>query len=208
MKKSAARSTKKPTVKKATRSTKKESAPIKKPAPKPAAVIREVKTQEDQGFDPVVILLIVILIGVAIYTLVRGNMSSPGTKSPSTPIVSPTSQPTTLLRNSSWRWVSTRTADGKESRVTATAPFTVTFNESGMAALGTDCNSGSASYTETSGSLVTIGDILSTKMYCEGSKEIEYFDRLRQVTKFSITDQQLLLMTSSDSGTLVFEKVQ
>ena len=83
--------------------------------------------------------------------------------------------------------------------------FSLTFNDEGRINGTTDCNSLSAEYDATDTSL-SLGPIIATRMYCEGSQETEFSNLIAEVDGYMFDDNgQLLLALPYDSGTLVFE---
>ena len=104
----------------------------------------------------------------------------------------------------SWTWISALYEDGREVKPKNSADFGVMFTNDGRVSIKTDCNSGSGSYTVANGQL-TFGPIASTKMYCEGSQESEFFQLLTNTSGYLFTSKgELILQLKFDSGTVTF----
>jgi heat shock protein HslJ len=103
-----------------------------------------------------------------------------------------------------WVWVSAKTADGKILTPKKADAFTLTFGTDLRVAVGTDCNRGGGSYVAQSGTL-TFGSLMSTKMYCDGSQEMEFSALLQDVAKYRFTGNgELVLTLKTAPGEMVF----
>lgn len=86
--------------------------------------------------------------------------------------------------------------------------FSLLFGDDGNVAIGTDCNGMSAPYTAKDGK-ISLGEIATTLMYCEGSQEQEFTALLRGVSTYEITPfGDPLLRLFSGKNTIVFRGVE
>ncbi len=103
-----------------------------------------------------------------------------------------------------WTWVSAKDADGKTLIPKNPTKFTLTFAKGGQLSIGTDCNGGGARYT-VKGTSITINQMISTMMFCEGSQEQEYNKLLSSVTSFAFTSKgELILSTKAIPQMMIF----
>jgi heat shock protein HslJ len=103
-----------------------------------------------------------------------------------------------------WVWVSTLLND--ETVVTPKEPgsFVLTFAEDGTFSVQTDCNAMGGKYTVDESS-IAFSEIVSTKMYCEGSQEGTFSEYLMNTSQYHFTARgQLILDLKFDSGTVEF----
>ncbi|MBY0538501.1 META domain-containing protein [Patescibacteria group bacterium] len=102
-------------------------------------------------------------------------------------------------------WQETSNADG--STVTPGKPdtFTLLFDANRIN-LGTDCNSGSATFVAESGSSTkfTIDTIAQTKMFCESAQEADYFAMVAKISNYDEASDGTLTFDLSDGGSMVF----
>lgn len=65
--------------------------------------------------------------------------------------------------------------------------------------MGNDgCNSYTGGYTIEEGGVISIGDMASTEMYCEGDKlSDEYYQAIAKVTRYKIKGGMLILSDGS-----------
>ena len=104
----------------------------------------------------------------------------------------------------SWTWISAFYEDGRVVKPKNSADFGIVFTNDGRISIKTDCNSGSGSYT-VEGGKIAFGPIASTKMYCEGSQESEFFQLISNSTGYLFTSKgELILQLKFDSGTVTF----
>lgn len=105
------------------------------------------------------------------------------------------------LEMQAWNWISTLYNDEREIRPSQPGKFTLLF-EDGKILISTDCNSGSTSYV-TASSTISFGPIVSTKMFCEGSQETEFFTMIANSTSYHFTSRgELILDLKFDSGSV------
>lgn len=103
-----------------------------------------------------------------------------------------------------WVWESALYNDGREILPLRERVFTLTFGADGNFAAKTDCNSMSGSYTARDGN-ITFGPIAMTKMFCQGSQEMEFAKLLETTSGYHFTARgQLILDLKFDSGSAVF----
>lgn len=101
-----------------------------------------------------------------------------------------------------WVWVSTADALGAKLLPKTPGVFTLTFEGDRFSAK-TDCNAMGGSYTA-EGDTITFSNMMSTKMYCEGSQEAEFSAMLRDVESFSFTSKGELIFKLKSGGTVTF----
>lgn len=103
-----------------------------------------------------------------------------------------------------WIWIKTQMNDGTVTKPKVDGSFTLTFNKDGSVGVGTDCNSMGGKYI-TKGNTLTFSQMMSTMMYCEGSQEQEFSNKLNEVGSYLFTSKgELILEIKMDSGTMVF----
>lgn len=98
-----------------------------------------------------------------------------------------------------WVWQYTTTKNGDKVMPKVPGKFTLTFEESGRFSVGTDCNSMGGEYT-TEWNALTLSDMFSTMMYCEGSQEGEFAGYLSEVTQYELTSRGELILTMKDGA--------
>ena len=120
------------------------------------------------------------------------------------PVVTPGSND---LLNTSWRWLRTENATGTViSQPLRSKPFILSFADGDSMGSQTDCNNIAGSYIHGDTTL-TFGSMVSTKMFCEDSQEMEYMSQLQLVTEHAILNNMLLLSMSNNEGIMFFVKV-
>jgi heat shock protein HslJ len=92
-------------------------------------------------------------------------------------------------------------------------PITITFSPKGIIAGNGGCNNYQGSYTlpGTNGSFgrkITMGPIITTRMYCNGTSAIEntYFHILSNVTEYRIDNTTTLSMQDPVGSIVVFQR--
>lgn len=104
-----------------------------------------------------------------------------------------------------WKWIKTLYSDDKEVLPKQKDAFAAVFTKEGEVSLTTDCNTMNAQYTST-GTLISFGSIMSTKMFCEDSQELEFGAMLGEVDSYLFTGRgELILLFKKDSGSMVFK---
>lgn len=119
------------------------------------------------------------------------------------PIASPiTSTTTSLLASTSWTWTNT-TLGTTTITPKAGDKFILTFSTSTIKST-TDCNTLNGSYTVQK-EMLTFGQLMATKMFCEGSEEQSYSLFLSKTTSYKIEGDSLIL-SLSDKGVMTFKQ--
>ncbi len=127
----------------------------------------------------------------------------PITEVPSTGVPLPPEPLLMSLSMKTWEWQETSLNDGTTVVPDKAAVFSVTFNADGTFGATTDCNSVGGNYT-TDGSLLTFTEMMSTEMYCEGSKEADFVGYLSTTSGYHFTTRgELILDLKFDSGSVV-----
>jgi heat shock protein HslJ len=104
-----------------------------------------------------------------------------------------------------WTWVSALYNDGREIKPKQAGQFTLAFGTDGRFSAATDCNSVAGSYTTASDDQITFSDMVSTRMFCEGSQESEFTALLENTASYHFTSRgELVLDLKADSGTVTF----
>ncbi|MEY2665633.1 MAG: hypothetical protein RLZZ480_738 [Candidatus Parcubacteria bacterium] len=103
-----------------------------------------------------------------------------------------------------WEWQEARYPDGKVVTPAKSGVFTLSFGGSGTVEIGTDCNSMSSTYEAYNGAL-TFGPIAGTKMYCEGSQEVEFSQLLSNFATYQFTGKSELIVKTKDNATVIFK---
>jgi heat shock protein HslJ len=104
-----------------------------------------------------------------------------------------------------WTWVSTTYSDGKEIKPSSTKPFTLTFKSDKTFSAKTDCNGVGGNYTLNKNQ-ISFSNMISTLMYCDGSKEADFTKMLGQVDSYFFTSKgELVFDLKFDTGSSVFK---
>lgn len=104
-----------------------------------------------------------------------------------------------------WNWIKTQMNDGKVVTPKVEGKFTLTFNKDGKVSVGTDCNSMGGTYNVEEDKKIVFNQMMSTKMYCEGSQEHEFASALSEVGSYMFTSKgELILEIKMDSGSMIF----
>lgn len=111
------------------------------------------------------------------------------------------------LTVNSWMWKETQM--GNDDMVTPKNPsqFVLTFMDDGTFGTTTDCNSGSGSYTSSDDGSLTLGQVATTQMFCEGSQETEYYKELGDVASYVLEGGNLYMSMKMDAGIMEFTPV-
>jgi heat shock protein HslJ len=126
---------------------------------------------------------------------IKGELEEGGEASPSV----------MKLDMKTWIWTSALYNDERTVKPNKAGVFTLTFSKAGTFSATTDCNKAFGTYTVDK-DLITFGPIASTKMYCEGSQETEFFKLLENASSFHFTSRgSLILDLKFDSGTVTFQ---
>ncbi len=112
---------------------------------------------------------------------------------------------TMTLTMKEWKWI--QTSYGSSTSVTPkTQAFAITFKPDNTFSATTDCNSVGGQYIVKAGS-ISLGKMVSTKMFCEGSQETDFTTMLDGVRAYSFTTRGELVLdfASSSSGHMTFK---
>ena len=102
-----------------------------------------------------------------------------------------------------WNFVSATAGSGEIFVPQATGTFSLTFNNDNGFSASTDCNSVGGNYSSENNNL-SLSDIFSTKMFCEGSEESEFIGFLEQVESYQFTPKGELLLGLQGGGEMAF----
>ncbi|MDP2705535.1 MAG: META domain-containing protein [Patescibacteria group bacterium] len=104
----------------------------------------------------------------------------------------------------SWTWIRALYNDGREILPKKAGVFTLDFSKDGKFSVKTDCNSMGGTYSANGGQ-ISFTDMMSTKMYCEGSQESEFANLLTNTSGYHFTSRgELVLDLKFDSGSVIF----
>lgn len=115
---------------------------------------------------------------------------------------------TMALPMKSWIWVKTQLNDGSITIPKKTNAFTLTFiPKTKKVAIATDCNTMGGSYaTTTTNKSLAFKQLVSTRMFCEGSQEQEFSKTLQDISSYMFTSKgELILEIKMDSGVMIFK---
>lgn len=141
-----------------------------------------------------------------------GPTETPFVSASATPAASPTSEglegeadPSRMkLTMKTWIWQSALYNDGREIVPKKKGAFTIAFGEDKRFSATTDCNTVAGTYTVNQYELL-FSDIVSTKMYCEGSQEKDFITLLSNTAGHLFTARgNLIFDLKFDSGTVTF----
>ena len=107
------------------------------------------------------------------------------------------------LYASSWVWMHTDLSTGERVTSPNNDEFVLSFDGNGFVSSQTDCNGLGAIYT-VDGEVLSMGQFVSTLMYCEGSMEGVYAEQLAQVNSYTIEGNTLRLNLARDYGVMTF----
>lgn len=103
-----------------------------------------------------------------------------------------------------WNWISSHYNDGRVVAPKQEGRFTLAFGADGRVDITTDCNRMGGAYTAGASDLM-FSQMISTKMYCEGSQETEFAQTLETVSGYHFTSRgELVLDLKFDSGSVIF----
>lgn len=105
-----------------------------------------------------------------------------------------------------WMWERSVMRDGSEVLPKEASAFTISFGADNRVSGTTDCNGFSGSYDHPSEGSVTFGPLASTKMYCEGSQEMEFTSMLSEVGTYVISEDGNALTLLAETGNMYFKK--
>ena len=104
-----------------------------------------------------------------------------------------------------YKWQETVAADGKKTTPATPEVFTLLFDANRIS-LGTDCNTGGATFSAESGSSTkfTVDAIATTKMFCDSAQEKEYFAMIQQISDYTETANGELHFILKDKSKMTF----
>lgn len=115
-----------------------------------------------------------------------------------------TLQPVNALLENRWVWLQT-VANGQTTDPSTAGAFILTFNEDGLALIETDCNAGRGGFVVGAQQRVSLPVIATTRMFCEGSNEGDFYAQLGLVESYTISaDGVLELHLGGEGGTMDF----
>lgn len=104
----------------------------------------------------------------------------------------------------SWTWIQTVYADTTKYLPKKEGVFGITFKESNLSfSVTTDCNGIGGNFTQENETL-TLENMISTMMYCEGSDETIFSQMLSNVSTYSFTSKGELILTTKDGTHIYF----
>lgn len=103
-----------------------------------------------------------------------------------------------------WTWQKTIMNNDELISPEEKEAFSLLFDPEGRITITTDCNNYSGSF-KIDGNRVSLGKLMSTKKYCEGSQENVFIRSLTEADTFFINEMnQLVMMIKFDSGSMIF----
>lgn len=104
----------------------------------------------------------------------------------------------------SWVWQQTL-ANGQTSEPSTPDAFILIFSPDGHITVATDCNSGSGAFLVGPGQQLSMPVIATTRKFCQGSNEGDFYAQLGLVESYSLTaDGVLELHLGGEGGTMDF----
>lgn len=107
------------------------------------------------------------------------------------------------LYTSAWVWVHTDLASGERVTAPQGEKFVLSFDGNGSVSSMTDCNSLGGIYL-VDGEVLSMGQFVSTLMYCDGSMEGVYAEQLGLVNSYVIEGDTMRLNLNRDYGVMTF----
>ncbi len=109
------------------------------------------------------------------------------------------------LTTKPWTWLRTEYTGKPTFTSTHANSFILTFNTDKSFSVKTDCNGVGGNYS-VSGQTLSLSNMMSTLMYCEGSDESTFNEMLSGTTSYSFgTKGELLLKNDSGGSTIVLQ---
>lgn len=109
------------------------------------------------------------------------------------------------LTMKTWDWIRATYNDGRIVTPKQPSRFTVTFKNDGTFGATTDCNSVGGKYAASEEGAISFSNMISTKMYCEGSQESDFTKLLGDASGYTFTSKgELILDLKLDSGSVTF----
>lgn len=107
------------------------------------------------------------------------------------------------LDASSWVWTHTDLSGGERVTAPGGKEFLLKFDGNGSVTSSTDCN-GLGGVYQVNGEVLSMGQFVTTLMFCEGSMEGEYIEQLGLVSSYVIEGDTLRLNLNRDYGVMTF----
>lgn len=150
----------------------------------------------------VIIVIFIALIGFCVYK------KSSDTPAPSSKLPAGSTIPgdPKLLVGPSWAWKETTMTNGSTTLPLKSDAFALTFTSEGRVQGKTDCNNFGGTYSVGSDGILSFSELVSTKMFCEGSQENAFTAMIMQVSGYEVAENTLKLTLKNDAGVMVFEK--
>lgn len=105
----------------------------------------------------------------------------------------------------SWTWISVTYSDGTVIKPKQALAFTLDFNNDGTFSATTDCNRIAGKVVAGDGA-IKFSDIISTKMFCQGSQEADFHKVLERAAGYFFTSKgELVLDIERDTGSAIFK---
>lgn len=129
-----------------------------------------------------------------------GNTEASLTTTNPTPAATVSTSTTPVaLAGTTWVWKESTAADGTVVTPATSGAFTITFATDGTLQGTTDCNGFSGAYTQTE-SMIESGPFAMTKMFCEGSQEMEFTTFISGNTSFVRDESNPTQLTLTNSA--------
>lgn len=107
------------------------------------------------------------------------------------------------LTMTEWRWISATNPDGTVVKPKVEGQFTVSFDGMARFSAKTDCNQMGGKYTWNDGRIAFL-EVISTKMYCEGSQEGVFGEILADAEGYRFTVRGEMILELASGGTATF----
>jgi heat shock protein HslJ len=110
--------------------------------------------------------------------------------------VQSTTTPTVTLSENTWIWQESTLSDGTTITPNKPGVFTLEFTADGNLRGTTDCNGFSGQYSQ-NGSNLESGPFAMTKMFCEGSQEMDFMNLVTGATTIAIEESTLTVTSAT-----------
>ena len=135
----------------------------------------------------------------AIYDLVNGKIVQEGRK--------PWLEEEVIVKSftGEYLWQDTKMEDGASIKPIVPDKYTLKFDANNII-LGTDCNTGGASFTAGHGTSTsfTISPVIATEKFCEATQETDYFSMFNKIVSYQEETDGTLIFTLSDKSIMTF----
>jgi len=108
-----------------------------------------------------------------------------------------------MLDMKTWNWVGAQYRNNTSVTPKKAGAFTLTFLSAKKFSATTDCNSVAGNYAADAGT-ITFSDVVSTRMYCEGSQESDFTKVFGEATSYRFTSKGELVFDLNGGGTATF----